>query len=386
MSLALESDVDLDLHEIRNTTGSSLPMLCFRQGSPPLPDVYNTSLTGLGHIRQSIFLIASNAAAILPAYWSLRNKFLDFWLSFMAVVSTFVYLSTISEPSKRAIHTVVAILTALMAETGPTRSSNIALVIAIGALGLLVGLLIELCTRYRSFFFSTEFNINLLHGTFSLGIRSRWFHRISNGCDKLENGEHGKLLDLAQYPRGSEEHDSLTSHDGIATVRASALLIDLNLNMSTPDTYRPPPAPLPYDVVFGRPESTDPESGQVISAHTLEKPSCIVLKEASCLKESDILPVSPKKVDLQFLKSEPITVSTDEDDTCPTCLEEYNKENPKILTKCSHHFHLSCILEWKERSNTCPICDQVRHYYYTFCIPKLRHVMPHNLGCLPSRN
>ncbi|XP_073028873.1 uncharacterized protein [Primulina eburnea] len=152
-----------------------------------------------GHIRQSIFLIASNAAAMLPAYWSLRNKafaewvlfmssgissalyhacdvgtwcvlsfhvlqFLDFWLSFMAVVSTFVYLSTISEVSKRTIHTVVAILTALMAETGPTRSSNIALVIAIGALGLLVGLLIELCTRYRSLFSSTEFNINLLHG------------------------------------------------------------------------------------------------------------------------------------------------------------------------------------------------------------------------------
>lgn len=91
-------------------------------------------------------------------------QFLDFWLSFMAVVSTFVYLSTISEVSKRTIHTVVAILTALMAETGPTRSSNIALVIAIGAVGLLVGLLIELCTRYRSLFSSTEFNINLLHG------------------------------------------------------------------------------------------------------------------------------------------------------------------------------------------------------------------------------
>lgn len=27
---------------------STLPMLCFREGSPPLPDVYNTSYTGLG--------------------------------------------------------------------------------------------------------------------------------------------------------------------------------------------------------------------------------------------------------------------------------------------------------------------------------------------------
>ncbi|XP_075477268.1 putative E3 ubiquitin-protein ligase RHB1A isoform X2 [Primulina tabacum] len=168
---------------------------------------------------------------------------------------------------------------------------------------------------------------------------------------------------IPQYPRGSEEHDSLTSHDGMATVRASALLIDVNLNMSTPDTYRSPPAPLPYDLVYGRPESTDPESGEVtLSARTLEKPGCIVFKEANSLKESEILSVSPKKVDLEFLKSEPLTVSTDEDDTCPTCLEEYDKENPKILTECSHHFHLSCILEWKERSNMCPICDQEMIY------------------------
>ncbi|MBA0741347.1 hypothetical protein Gogos_014509, partial [Gossypium gossypioides] len=38
---------------------------------------------------------------------------------------------------------------------------------------------------------------------------------------------------------------------------------------------------------------------------------------------------------------------------------EYDAENPELLTKCEHHFHLSCILEWMERSDTCPICDQV---------------------------
>lgn len=42
----------------------------------------------------------------------------------MAVVSTFVYLTTFSEGAKRTIHTVVALLTALMAETGPTRYSH----------------------------------------------------------------------------------------------------------------------------------------------------------------------------------------------------------------------------------------------------------------------
>ncbi|MBA0675108.1 hypothetical protein Goari_016669, partial [Gossypium aridum] len=54
----------------------------------------------------------------------------------------------------------------------------------------------------------------------------------------------------------------------------------------------------------------------------------------------------------------------EEEDVCPTCLEvyvpykligtshgaEYTPENPKIITKCSHHFHLGCIYEWMERS------------------------------------
>ncbi|KAI3719465.1 hypothetical protein L6452_20364 [Arctium lappa] len=151
-----------------------------------------------GHVWQSVSLIASNAAFVFPAYWALRQKafaewvlytssgissglyhacdvgtwcalsfrvlqFMDFWLSFMAVVSTFVYLADIDEGSKRTIHTVVAILTALMAENGATRSSNIVLVIAIGAIGLFVGFLIEFCRHYRRFSFSAELFLNLIH-------------------------------------------------------------------------------------------------------------------------------------------------------------------------------------------------------------------------------
>lgn len=48
-------------------------------------------------------------------------QFMDFWLSFMAVISTFVYLATIDEVYKRAIHTVVAIFTALLSITNATR-------------------------------------------------------------------------------------------------------------------------------------------------------------------------------------------------------------------------------------------------------------------------
>ncbi|XP_054782819.1 uncharacterized protein LOC129290138 isoform X1 [Prosopis cineraria] len=151
-----------------------------------------------GHVRESIFLIASNAAAIFPAYWALRQKafaewilftssgissalyhacdvgtwcalnynvlqFMDFWLSFMAVVSTFVYLATIDEVFKRAIHAAVAILTALMAATKATRSSNIVLVIVIGGVGLLIGWLIEISSKYRSLSFSIGFSLNSIN-------------------------------------------------------------------------------------------------------------------------------------------------------------------------------------------------------------------------------
>ena len=33
-------------------------------------------------------------------------------------------------------------------------------------------------------------------------------------------------------------------------------------------------------------------------------------------------------------------------------------ENPAIMTKCNHHFHLACIYEWLERKQTCPICER----------------------------
>ncbi|KAF6157692.1 hypothetical protein GIB67_037265 [Kingdonia uniflora] len=149
-----------------------------------------------GHIWQSAALIASNAAAILPAFWALRQKafaewvlftasgissglyhacdvgtwcalsfqtlqFMDFWLSFMAVVSTFIYLATVDEATKRVIHTTVSILTALMAISGATRSSNIVLVIAIGTSGLLICWMIEFSSSLKSVSCSTQISLNV---------------------------------------------------------------------------------------------------------------------------------------------------------------------------------------------------------------------------------
>ncbi|KAL1355790.1 hypothetical protein AAHE18_05G138000 [Arachis hypogaea] len=73
------------------------------------------------------------------------------------------------------------------------------------------------------------------------------------------------------------------------------------------------------------------------------------------LKESAGLKV---QTDLELRKLVEPIILEEEEDVCPICLEEYDAENPKLTTKCDHYFHLACILEWMERSETCPVCDQ----------------------------
>ncbi|KAK8522820.1 hypothetical protein V6N13_115766 [Hibiscus sabdariffa] len=50
--------------------------------------------------------------------------------------------------------------------------------------------------------------------------------------------------------------------------------------------------------------------------------------------------------------------SSEDEDVCPTCLDEYDPENPRIVLQCSHSYHLGCIYEWMERSANCPICGK----------------------------
>uniref|UniRef100_A0A5B7B3P2 RING-type E3 ubiquitin transferase n=1 Tax=Davidia involucrata TaxID=16924 RepID=A0A5B7B3P2_DAVIN len=178
-------------------------------------------------------------------------------------------------------------------------------------------------------------------------------------CSSRKPQLHGTPI-YYYCPPVLEEHESLTSHDSAVTAFTSGFLVDLNLDTSTPDTYRPPPTPIPYDVVLGHPQSTDSDSvGETISGSDFETAAtCVELKELDYKDQAGFSPASPRKFKVEFLKSDVPISATEEEDMCPTCLEEYNVENPKIITKCNHRFHLSCILEWLERSDTCPICDQ----------------------------
>ncbi|PIN16243.1 hypothetical protein CDL12_11120 [Handroanthus impetiginosus] len=49
--------------------------------------------------------------------------------------------------------------------------------------------------------------------------------------------------------------------------------------------------------------------------------------------------------------------SSMEDAICTICLAEYQeKEVLRIMPKCGHSFHLSCIDVWLRRQSTCPVC------------------------------
>ncbi|KAL2330266.1 hypothetical protein Fmac_017847 [Flemingia macrophylla] len=158
-------------------------------------------------------------------------------------------------------------------------------------------------------------------------------------------------------PPTFEERESLTSNDGINASHNAGFLVGLNLEASIPDTFRSPPVPLPYDAVLGGSASTDSESGRetVSSFETLI--TCEDAEESDCKAQANSAPTSPRKEELSKSNVTQLLV-TEEEDVCPICLEEYDVENPRNLTKCEHHFHLSCILEWMERSDSCPICDQ----------------------------
>lgn len=119
-----------------------------------------------------------------------------------------------------------------------------------------------------------------------------------------------------------EEHESLTTNDVTAASLTAGLLVSLDLQGSTPDTYRPPPAPLPYDTVLGCPASTDSESGrETISGSSFATLlTCEDIEDSECKVQANSIPASPKKLE-QKESNESHVIVTEEEDGCPICLE-----------------------------------------------------------------
>ncbi|XP_062106438.1 E3 ubiquitin-protein ligase At3g02290-like [Humulus lupulus] len=177
--------------------------------------------------------------------------------------------------------------------------------------------------------------------------------------------------------RRGEAHSVPSSIQGTASMTSTA-----SLDNSLADMYRSPPRPLPYDAdpryfrlqrdgLISRRDKgsshsheeaeplrsdTDADSESLSTADKWSESVCDDGSKEHRSKSSNSLKLSVTKPTTGVGN---IYTSSEEEDVCPTCLEEYTPENPKIMTKCSHHFHLGCIYEWMERSESCPVCGKV---------------------------
>ncbi|CAN8308956.1 unnamed protein product [Cochlearia groenlandica] len=154
-------------------------------------------------------------------------------------------------------------------------------------------------------------------------------------------------------PESFEELRPSGARASVGSAFTTGLLLDIGLETSIPDTFSAP-APLPYDLLLGKPQHIHSDSikGRISESSCGTLATC---EEPEGLDSSVIL--SPRKSDFSKLK-EYNQVVDEEEDSCPICFEDYDLENPRLATKCEHDFHLSCLLEWMERSNSCPICDK----------------------------
>lgn len=205
----------------------------------------------------------------------------------------------------------------------------------------------------------------------------RWvsvFHSIFNKVKGVLHGNEGRLIHWTQ-PRAAYVNVGVTTD----TSATNSCHVDPNVEQNPPGvamildkTAASVNVEATTDVLNTNSSRVHPNvdsrqsSEQNLSrvAMTLDKPAGTLSKEGvlqtqteveSCNKEaSDNLEKSLiTKAQSIFYEEFP---SPDDEDVCPTCLEEYEPENPKIVAECSHHFHLSCIYDWMERSDKCPIC------------------------------
>lgn len=140
------------------------------------------------------------------------------------------------------------------------------------------------------------------------------------------------MLFFWQCPQNLEERNSLPSRRGGESAISAGLLFDRNLEIPIPDIYRPPPAPLPYDVVLGtHPQipSGNLENNVKNAGITRDSVSGCTLENllASEDAETDTKGKIDSEVDIIESGIEPskstksAVVGIYEEDVCPICLE-----------------------------------------------------------------
>ncbi|RLN17948.1 E3 ubiquitin-protein ligase [Panicum miliaceum] len=126
------------------------------------------------------------------------------------------------------------------------------------------------------------------------------------------------------------------------------------------DTFRAPPRPLPYDdPQFSPPIVQHPIVSERDKASThFQKPGQIIER-----KNTDTASTcTSQKIDGPSVKHHSGGSRIDGIQASDSS-DKYDYEDPKIALQCNHNFHLSCIYEWMERSQACPVCAKVPSFY-----------------------
>ncbi|KAJ7557429.1 hypothetical protein O6H91_05G126300 [Diphasiastrum complanatum] len=204
------------------------------------------------------------------------------------------------------------------------------------------------------------------YATYRNGI---FYQRCSclGGCIRWFLNVHAGVFDRL------EEHDSSISSPE-ATSASAGPPVPRAFDTSIIDTYRAPPRPLPYDadIRYARLQRDGLISRRdKIGISHLHGGEVESMRRTSSDLSGESLPMLPRRMGVELVdqvgnqqpskslgKVDSTLSLVEDEDICPTCLDVYTEENPKINMECGHHFHLACTLEWMERSKLCPVCDK----------------------------
>ncbi|KAK3010303.1 hypothetical protein RJ639_011373 [Escallonia herrerae] len=162
-------------------------------------------------------------------------------------------------------------------------------------------------------------------------------------------------LSFLQYPSVSEEHEPLSS--ATASALSTGLLVDTNLEISVPDTYRPPPTPIPYDTNLGLPR-TPPRNQescgnkneaavQTTSAEAVEETNTLEetkdVKESDCKLQTNVELAATKEMDDELEESdeikkskEPIVLALEEEENMMQRIQKLSQS--ASIISISHAF------------------------------------------------
>ena len=68
---------------------------------------------------------------------------------------------------------------------------------------------------------------------------------------------------------------------------------------------------------------------------------------------------NPHKVnpdDLEDISKQRYATTTDYEDSCSICLENYKAQDVIITIPCKHSFHDGCLDMWIDQQTSCPLC------------------------------